>query len=113
MKRNILNSPRLLELKRHRRKVFLGKVLFFVFTLSVIFAGLAYVSRISSLNISEIEILGNKTLDTEIIKSTVQNEIIGNYLWFFPKTNIFFYPKDNIKKDLFDQFNRLQSINLS
>ena len=113
MKRNILNSPRLLELKRHRRKVFLGKVLFFVFTLSVIFAGLTYVSRISSLNISAIEILGNKTLDTEIIKSIVQNEIIGNYWWFFPKTNIFFYPKDNIKKDLFNQFNRLKNISLS
>ena len=113
MKRNILNSPRLLELKRHRRKVFLGKVLFFVFTLSVIFAGLAYVSRISNLNISAIEILGNKTLDATVVKSIVQNEIIGNYLWFFPKTNIFFYPKDNIKKDLFNQFSRLESISLS
>ena len=113
MKRNVLNSPRLLELKKKRLKIFLNKIFLSLVALLVIFASLAYISRLKQLNINEVEIIGNKTEDKEIIETTVKKEITGNYSWFFPKTNIFFYPKDNIKKDLFNQFNRLKSISLS
>lgn len=112
MKRNVLNSPRLLELKKKRLKIFLNKIFLSLIALLVIFASLAYISGLKQLNIKEVEIIGNKVEDKEMIETTVKKEIAGNYLWFFPKTNIFFYPKDNIKKDLFNQFNRLKSISL-
>jgi hypothetical protein len=113
MKRNILNSPRLLELKKGRQRVFLKKILLSMFALLVIFASLAYLSRLPIFNIREVEIIGNKAVDTEMIKATVEKEIAGNYLWFFPKTNILFYPKDNIKKELYNKFKRLKDITFS
>lgn len=113
MKRNVLNSPRLLKLKKHRRNVFLNKIFLFILALLAVFAGLVYVSRLSSLNISSVEIIGNKITDTETIKTAVQKEIMGNYLWFFPKTNILFYPKNDIKRELNIQVKRLKDINLS
>ena len=112
MKRKLLDSPRLVELKKKRLKIFLNKIFLSLIALLVIFASLAYISRLKQLNINEVEIIGNKTEDKEMIEATVKKEITGNYLWFFPKANIFFYPKDNIKKDLFNQFNRLKSISL-
>lgn len=113
MKRNVLNSPRLLEFKKKRQKIFLNKIFLSLFALLFIFAGLAYISHLEQLNISEVEITGNKVESKEMIETAVKKEITGNYLWFFPKTNIFFYPKDNIEKDLFNQFNRLKSVSLS
>ena len=111
-KRNIPNSPRLLELKKKRRRVFLNKILLSVFALPAIFAGLVYLSRISAFNINSVEVKGNKVADTEMIRQVVEKEIAGNYLWFFPKRNIFFYPKKDIKNQLAFEFKGLKDINL-
>lgn len=112
-KRNVLNSPRLLELKKQRQKALLGKVLLFIFVFSIVIFCLAYISRMAGLNISSVEITGNKIVDTETIKTIVGKEIQGKYLWFFPKTNVLFYPKNNIKNELSAKFKRLQDIDFS
>lgn len=112
-KRNVLNSPRLLELKKGRRRVLLGKILLFILAFLVVFFLLAYISRLPSLNISAIEINGNKAVETDTIKASVQKEIEGKYLWLFPRTNIFLYPKKDIEKNLSNQFTRLNDVNLS
>jgi cell division septal protein FtsQ len=112
-KRNVLSSPRLTELKKHRRRAVLNKILLALFGLVAIFILLAFISRLNILNISQIEISGNKVVDTEALKGMVQEQITGKYLWLFPKTNILFYPKNNITNALQDKFKRLNSINLS
>jgi len=113
MKRNILNSPRLLELKKKRRKIFLNKVLIFTLIFLVIFIGLAYLSRVSALNISSVEIINNKVIDTENIKNSVDIELSGFYLWFFPKKNILLYSKNSIKEKLMNEFPRIKDVNIS
>ena len=112
-KRNVLNSPRLLELKKHRRRVALSKILMSLLAFLVIFFLLAYFSNFKSLNINNVEITGNKVIDTEALKTTIQEQMTGKYLWLFPKTNILLYPKNSIKNILQEKFKRLNSINLS
>jgi len=112
-KRNVLNSPRLSELKRKKRKIFIRKILIFVFGFLIIIVALSYVSRIKRLNISEVDITGNNIIDTHLLKTTVEKEIFGDYLWIFPKTNILFYPKNRIKNELSNQFKRLKDITLN
>ena len=104
MRRNILNSPRLLELKKGRRKVIFKKILLSFLALFIIFASLVYLSRLEQINITEIKISGNKSIDADTIKSVTQQEITGNYLWFIPKTNFLLYPKSIIKAKLQDEF---------
>lgn len=111
--RDVLNSPRLSELKRRRRKVFFNKVLLSLFSLVVIFVVLAYLSRLHSLNIQKVKVIGNKVVDTEMIQLAAGKEISGKYLWLFPKTNILFYPKNHIKSALSQDFKRLKDITLS
>ncbi|OGI95218.1 hypothetical protein A2917_01025 [Candidatus Nomurabacteria bacterium RIFCSPLOWO2_01_FULL_42_17] len=112
-KRNILNSPRLLELKKKRRRVLLNKILLCVFAFGLIFAASVFASRVSALNITEIEIKGNKVLDSKAIKAVVQETTGGSYLWFFPKTNILYYPKNGIRKELQSKFKGLGDITFS
>jgi len=112
-KRNVLNSPRLLELKKNRRKVFFRKTLFLAVIILIIFFGLAYLSHLDSLNITEVEIGGNRVIDTEALKTTVNQQIARKYLWLFPKTNILIYPQNAIKNELRDKFKRVKDVSLS
>jgi hypothetical protein len=112
-KRNVLNSPRLLELKKRRHKTILNKVLIFSFGFIVLFIASAYFSNLNSLKIQEIQIAGNKVIDTRDIRKVVDGEINGKYLWFFPRSNVLFYPKSSIKDELQNEFQRLKDINLA
>lgn len=115
MKRSaILSSPRLLGLKRHRQRIALAKIFIFIASFAAILGSLAYISRVSRLNISTVEITGNKFLDSEIIKTAVEKKLAGSYFFsLFPKTNILLYPKNKIKTELQNEFRRLKDINLS
>lgn len=113
MKRNALSSPRLKELKKRRRKVFVYKTLLSLFGVLIILFFLAYISRLPHLNITEIQIVDNKFIDGEEVQNVIWEEMAGKYIWLFPKTNILFYPQNNIKKSLQDKFKRIKNINLS
>lgn len=113
MKRDVLSSPRLKELKRKRRRVIWGKILLFLLGFSAIFISSVYLSRLDRLNISEIQINGNKIVDTEALKSVTQDSIAGKYFWLFPKTNIFYYPQNAIKNNIQAKYAGLKEINLS
>jgi cell division septal protein FtsQ len=112
-KRNVLNSPRLLELKKERRRAILNKILFSLLGFFVIFFLAAYLSNLNKVKIIEIQINGNNVVDTEILKSTVEDQIQGKYLWLFSKANIFLYPQGTIENVLQEKFKRLKDINLS
>jgi cell division septal protein FtsQ len=112
-KRNVLNSPRLLELKKGRHRAVLNKILLSLLGLLAVFVLLAYFSHFDSLNINEVQIVGNKIVDAEAIKTAVKQQVAGKYLWFFPKTNILFYPQNSIRNELQDKFKRLKDINFS
>jgi hypothetical protein len=112
-KRNVLNSSRLLELKKQRRKVVIDKILILFFGIVVILILLAYLSRINTLNISKVEVSGNQVVDTNAIQAVATEQMSGKYLWIFPKTNVFLYPKNAIINQLQGKFKRLEDINLS
>ncbi len=111
--RNVLNSPRLLELKKHRRRAFFNKILMAMFGLLAVFSLLAYLSRLNSLRISQIEVVGNKVADAEAIKSVAEEQMAGNYFWFFPRANFLLYPQNIIKAELGNNFKIIKDINLS
>lgn len=112
-KRNVLNSPHLLELKKQRRKVLKNKSLFFLLGFFIFFIFLIFISRISKLNISSVVVTGNIVTESSLIKENVEIQMKGNYLWLFPKTNIFLYSQGKIKKSLTDEFERLKDIEIS
>ncbi|MFA6256882.1 MAG: hypothetical protein WCT29_01075 [Candidatus Paceibacterota bacterium] len=113
MKNSVLNSPRLTELKKRRRRAFLNRFLVYVVLFVGVVALSAYLSRLPGINIETIETEGNNIVDSQVITSLVENEMAGKYLWLFPKTNVLFYPKDRIKEVLAQEERRLGEITLS
>ena len=113
MKHNVLNSPRLQELKNKRRKSFQNKGIFAFFAVLVLFVGLGFLSRISKLNIQNIVMSGNIVVDSEDIEKVARESMSGHYVWLFPKTNVFFYPKNKIAESIAQEFTRLKDIKLN
>lgn len=111
--RIVLNSPRILELKKRKRKVIKRKISLLITILILILIGLSFLSRWEKVNITDIQITGNKVIETKIIENIVKDKITGDYLWFFPKTNFLFYPKGDIEKELSNKFKRLKNISIS
>ena len=113
MRKNfVLNSPRLSELRRKKHKSARKKAMFFLVIFLIIILGLSFASQINKININQINISGNKVVETKEIESVVQNKISGHYLWLFPKTNFLIYPKHKIISELNDKFKRLKNISI-
>jgi hypothetical protein len=112
-KKSILNSPRLLQMKKKRRTVVKRKIIVFSAIFVVVLVGLCFVSRIEKININTVEVSGNKVIDTEFIKEIAEKKIQGTYLFVIPKTNFLLFPKNKIIKELNDQYKRLTDIEIT
>lgn len=112
-KKIVLNSPRIIELKKRKHQTLRRKIFFLSFLVVLIFVGLAFLSRWSNLNISNIKISGNKIIETKVLEQIVREKISGNYLWVFPKTNFVLYPKKEIEKEFNTRFKRIHDISLN
>lgn len=112
-KRNVLHSPRLLELKKRKRRVLVRKIIILVIFLAAVVAAVTYILRLGRLNIDNVEVTGNKVVDAELVKAAAEKDIAGNYLWIFPKSNIFIFPKTGIENQLSSEFKRLKDITLN
>jgi CHASE3 domain sensor protein len=112
MKRSILDTPRLQEFKKRKRKVIRNRIIFFAIIFLILFVGLAFLSHWKKINIEKIEIKGNRVVETQKIESAVNKVISGKYLWIFPKRNSLIYPTKKIKNKLSQEFKRLKDITI-
>lgn len=110
MNRNVLDSPHILILKKKRQKIFLKKILFFFFLFLIFLIIFGLISRWKEINIENIEIQGNKVLENKELEELVKEELKEYYFFIFPKSNIFLYPKGDIKNKLENKFKRLENI---
>lgn len=113
MKQRVLHSERLKKIKKERHKILNKKIYFFVLLFILIFTGLAFLSRWSELNINDIEITGNKIVESSAIENVIKDKISGYYLYFFPRTNFLIYPRVEIKNELINKFKRIKDISFT
>lgn len=106
------SSPRLLELKRKRQKILRNKILIFFFLAVILFFALSFATRWDKIRITTVDIVGNKILETETIKSMVAKEIEGYYYFIVPRNSVFFYPKKYLERALSDKFKRIKDISI-
>jgi len=108
--RSVLNSPRFLSLKKKKRQILRKKIFFLIFLFFLIFIGSSFLAKWEKLNINNIQITGNKVIETKMIEEAVKEKIAGNYLWVFPKTNFIIYPQHAIEIDLKNKFKRIRDV---
>jgi len=112
-KRSILNTPRLKEFKKRKRKVIRNRIIFFVILFLIFFIGLAFLSHWKKISIEKIQIIGNRVVETQEIEKIANETIQGKYFWLFSKKNSLIYPKEKIINKLAQQFKRLKDISIN
>ena len=112
-KENILNSPRVLELKKKRQRRTKNKIIIIASCLFLLVVGSIFLFRWPRVNIQTIEINGNKVINPGALMDVVNYDLKGDYALVFPKTNFLIYPEKKIKLDLMTEFKRLSSVQLS
>lgn len=62
--------------------------------------GTWYVTRLPAFTISNVEVADGDTVSHEEIKHRVESGLEGNYIFLVPKRFTYFYPHDDIQKDV-------------
>jgi len=96
-----IQSPKKRKEKKRRTKLILAAV--FV-AIVLLFYGVVKFFSLPSLQITGVTVQGTKMLLKEDIAKKAEEKISGNYFWFFPKKNIFLYPKLEIRADIIESF---------
>ena len=68
--------------------------------LSLIVTGIWYGTRIESLQIQHVQVIGGQTIPHSAIEDIVQSELSGSYLKLIPRHFIPLYPKEIILQDI-------------
>jgi hypothetical protein len=98
--------------KERKRKLIVRSVLLFLGVFLVCFS-IVWVFAHPSFQIKKIRIEGNKILSADAVIAVAQRDISGNYFFFFPRTNVLFYPKDAIRSEIVSAFPRANSVAVS
>lgn len=104
-------------LKQKKRMVRKVKVSLVMLAILLVLAGIVFLTRIASVQISTVNITGNSFVPTEEIQNKTDDILNSSYAFLIPKRNIFLFPKSSlishikenpavtgveINKDLFD-----------
>lgn len=80
------------------KQVFLGFIVFSV--VGLIISGVWYGTRLEKLSISNIEVKDGPTIKGEVVKEQVLEVLEGEYFHLIPHRFVWFYPKQEIIKNL-------------
>jgi hypothetical protein len=106
----VLQSPKKKRAIKKRTK-FLVTMIFVI--IALLFWGAVKVVSFPTLQIKGVVVEGTKILMEEAVAQKVEAELSGNYYWFFPKKNIFLYPKEKMKADIFSSFPAVETVAIS
>ena len=108
-----LAPNKLLALQQKRQKRRRLHIFLWAAGIIALVAGVIDLSRLQSLAILRVSVQGNQVIDAGDISNSVEQDISGNYFFFFPKHNALIYPKNHIAKDLSARFPRISGLSIA
>ncbi len=109
----LFSAPKQPRLKARRRKQRLIALLVVVLVLSLLVLGLAYASRAERFQVSDISIAGAERTPESDIRSLTDTILSEEWFSLFSKRNIFLYPQEHIEAILYQQFPRVEFVQIS
>src|SRR3989338_1853287 len=101
------------KLQKRRRKIIIGRIIFFIVLILSFWGFLFTVTAIPAINISEITVSGAETLASSDLTLLAKETLFGRYYFTIPRSNIFFYPRVRIRNVLSDSFPRLSEVSVN
>ena len=87
-----------------------GLALFAV--ISLIITSLWHLSRLNAFTIDEVQVSGGKTIDTALVKKTVETVLEGTYLGLIPRRFVYFYPEANVLQAV-ENLDRIKDVSIT
>lgn len=100
------------RIRRKRKHAIASAILVSVALMMIVF-GAAWIAYRPAIRIANVEVSGNRVMDSDTIASFVREQLQGTYLFLFPKDNTFLYPKHGITQDLLVSFARIRSADVA
>src|SRR5438045_786135 len=104
MPSNKITSPKIEEMKRHKKKRLIILLVILFFVLIGLIVGLSFLSRNSKMAVDNIQVVGTHIIDADAVKEAVQSDLSGKYLHLFARRNTFIFPRKKIASDLRHEF---------
>ncbi|MCB9806074.1 hypothetical protein H6775_02850 [Candidatus Nomurabacteria bacterium] len=98
---------------QRRKKILIWKISLSVIFIILIVWGTSSLSRLSSLQISNVVVQGDNFINKEEVKSRVEEHISGNYFLGYSRSNFLLFPRGHIKDDIKNQYSALKNIQLN
>lgn len=105
--RDDLRPSHIVQKKRQKAKR-MSLLIFLI--IACVLGGVVYISRLPSLKISSIEVIGNKVIDKEDVIQIATEVLSGNYAFVFPKNNFLLYPSRDLLNELENSFPRAEYV---
>lgn len=98
------------KLRRRRRKIFAIKTVL-VFLLLIVFVFFfSRLSGIPSIQITDVEVLGNLSVSKDEMTSLIKTETVENYYMLFSKNNLFLFPRKTIEEKILNDFKKIEKV---
>lgn len=108
-KRYNKSLSKLADRNKKLKKVKLGVALLLPIFLLV---AVSFLSRLSSLQISSVNVTGEKSIAKDDIANATLESISGNRFFIFPRTNVFMVNESSVASVLSSEFPRIESVNV-
>lgn len=100
------------KLTIRRRKIFIFKFVFLIILTIILIILAVWFFRLELTKITSILVFGNEITQEEKLVGIADKYLEGEYFYLIPKSNIFLYPKDKIKEEIFFEFPRIKDVNI-
>lgn len=110
--RDIITSPRIIEMKRKRRARNTRTFILFLILFISVTGALSYFSNNPRIIINKIVVNGTRIINISDIESHIQDKISGRYFYLFSRSNSLIYPKGQIYNDLINSFPRIEKLSV-
>ncbi len=107
------NSIRSAEFHKKKQKENYIKSAVILFSLIILIFTPIYLFGLDRFQIRNIEIAGNHSTSKDELSKIIIDNLKGNYLFVFPKSNALIYPKNKILNDISSSIPRIENINIS
>lgn len=109
----VINSfPQREETLRKRRRLRRIKYGVFLLLCLIVLGLISYLSYRPKVRVTEISLSGGVLVTEKDIQKETEKYLEGSYFWIFPKNNSFIYPKEDLKKHLKQNFQRIDTIKI-
>lgn len=98
-------------IKKSRKFLTWKKIIFIFIFLGLLF-GIGSLLRSSKMQVDTFTTLGTSVLDTREIEDEVRSQLVGTWLWIFPRTSVLLVNDKAIERALKEKFSRIETVNV-